>query len=1046
MKTNLRLMKFCVATGLTLTSVLANSAYITASGADTNLLSGNATLNALHTTSLFSIQQEKEVTGTVRDNKGTPLPGVTVQVKGTSKGTKTDANGHYKLNAKAGDILVFSSIGMTGKELVVNTGSEFNIALDESVRGLSELVVTALGVKRSEKSTTYATQQLSGVELTKAKDANLMNALSGKTVGVTIARSSSGVGGSVKVLLRGNKSANGSNQPLYVIDGVPMTNFSTQQPNSTWGGNGTINYAPGRDGGDGISNLNPDDIESISILKGASSAALYGSQAANGVILITTKKGGAGQTRVNFSSNLTIDQAAYKPKFQNSYGQTEPKATQSWGAKINNAQDNLSDFFRTGTTLTNAINFSAGSNIMQTYFSYANTLSNGIVPGNKLTRHNINFRETGHFLNDKLTVDGNVNYIVQKVENGPVSGLYFNPLTGLYLFPRGLDISPYKNNYEIMDPERQLMKQNWPFDEDVQQNPYWIPNRNGSVADRYRTMINVSAKYDLTKTIYLQARGSIDRTNDVYESDIYAGTHPVLSSKDGRFIYSNQTTTQSYGDFIANFTIPADKFKINAILGTSITDTRTKGETFDTYNNGLYIPNVFTIQNMIMPTYLAATLPENRSQLQAVFANVNLSFNDWVFLDLTGRNDWSSNLSYTNNYSYFYPSAGLTFMLNQMFTMPEIVNYAKLRGSYAVVGNTVPVYITNIQSHLGSNPGTVNFNTRKPFGEMKPEKTRSLELGTSWRFVNNRLNFDFTYYKTNTINQYFEITVPPGTGYSTRFINGGNLENKGVEIMLGYDILKNSQLTWNSAANFSTNKNTVKELAPGIDQFILTEAANNSYQSMIVVGGSYGDIYGKKLQRDEQGRVKLSDKGKPLSDDAFTLIGNPNPKWQAGWNNNIGYKNFSLSFLIDGKFGGQVLSITQSMLDLYGVSKETGDARNAGGVIVNAVDDQGKAISKVDAETWYTSVGGRAGVSGEYIYSASNVRLREVSLGYSLPLKGAYVKALKLSLVGRNLAYIYKKAPFDPELTMSTGNGLSGVDVFSLPATRSFGLNVNVSF
>lgn len=1046
MKTNLRLMKLCVATGLTLTSVLANSAYITASGAGTHLHSGNAALNALHTTSLFSVQQEKEVTGTVRDNKGTPLPGVTVQVKGTSKGTKTDANGHYKLNAKAGDILVFSSIGMTGKELAVNTGSEFNIALDESVRGLSELVVTALGVKRSEKSTTYATQQLSGVELTKAKDANLMNALSGKTVGVTIARSSSGVGGSVKVLLRGNKSANGSNQPLYVIDGVPMTNFSTQQPNSTWGGNGTINYAPGRDGGDGISNLNPDDIESISILKGASSAALYGSQAANGVILITTKKGGAGQTRVNFSSNFTIDQAAYKPKFQNSYGQTDPKATQSWGPKINNAQDNLSDFFRTGTTLTNAINFSAGSNIMQTYFSYANTLSNGIVPGNKLTRHNINFRETGHFLNDKLTVDGNVNYIVQKVNNGPVSGLYFNPLSGLYLFPRGLDISPYKNNYEIMDPERQLMKQNWPFDEDVQQNPYWIPNRNGSVADRYRTMINVSAKYDLTKTIYLQARGSIDRTNDVYESDIYAGTHPVLSSKDGRFIYSNQTTTQSYGDFIANFTIPADKFKINAILGTSITDTRTKGETFDTYNNGLYIPNVFTIQNMIMPTYLAATLPENRSQLQAVFANVNLSFNDWVFLDLTGRNDWSSNLSYTNNYSYFYPSAGLTFMLNQMFTMPEIVNYAKLRGSYAVVGNTVPVYITNIQSHLGSNPGTVNFNTRKPFGEMKPEKTRSLELGTSWRFVNNRLNFDFTYYKTNTINQYFEITVPPGTGYSTRFINGGNLENKGVEIMLGYDILKNSQLTWNSAANFSTNKNTVKELAPGIDQFILTETANNSYQSMIVVGGSYGDIYGKKLQRDEQGRVKLSDKGKPLSDDAFTLIGNPNPKWQAGWNNNIGYKNFSFSFLIDGKFGGQVLSITQSMLDLYGVSKETGDARDAGGVIVNAVDDQGKAVSKVDAETWYTSVGGRAGVSGEYIYSASNVRLREVSLGYSLPLKGAYVKALKLSLVGRNLAYIYKKAPFDPELTMSTGNGLSGVDVFSLPATRSFGLNVNVSF
>lgn len=991
---------------------------------------------------------DQEVTGTVRDSKGTPLPGVTVSVKGQSKGTQTNGSGVYKINVNPGDILVFSYVGFTTQEVRTGNSSTLDVSLLENVRGLSELVVTALGVKRSEKSVTYATQQVSGAELTKARDANLMNSLSGKAAGVTIARSTSGVGGSVKVLLRGNKSAQGNNQPLYVIDGIPMTNFTTQQPNSTWGGDGNINYAPGRDGGDGISNLNPDDIESISVLKGASAAALYGSQAANGVILITTKKGSVGQARVNFTSNFTVERAAYKPDLQSSYGQTENGATQSWGDKINGAQDNVKDFFRTGNTWTNAINFSAGNQMMQTYFSYANTKANGIVPGNELLRHNFNFRETGHFLDDKLTIDGNVNYITQKIDNSPVTGLYFNPLTGLYLFPRGQDLSPYRNNYEKSDEFRKLNVQNWPFNEDVQQNPYWIIHRNPSTGDRYRTLLNASVRYEVASWLNIQGRGSIDRTNDVYQSNIYAGTNPVLSSPNGRFIYNNQTTTQTYGDLIASFNIPAtDKFKIGGLVGTSITDTRTKGEAFDSYTNGLHIPNVFTIQNMVTPTYTAVTLPENRQQLQSVFGNVNLSFNDYIFVDLTGRNDWSSNLSYTSNYSYFYPSAGLTLMLSQLFKLPAAISYSKIRGAYSVVGNTVPVYVTNLLSRLGSNPGTVAFNTRAPFTELKPEKTRSLELGTAWRFFKDRLNVDITYYKTNTINQYFEIAVPPGTGYSTRFINGGDIQNTGVEAVLGYDILSSGKLRWNSALNYSVNSNTVKKLAPNVDQFVLTTNSNNSYQSIIKIGGSYGDIYGVTLKRDESGRVVFDKDGLPTLNSGFNYLGNPNPKWQLGWNNNLSYKDFTLSFLIDGKFGGEVLSITESMMDLYGVSARTAGDRDRGGVSVNGVEDgSGKVIDKADPGKWYHTIGGRAGVSGEYMYSATTVRLREVALGYTVPLKRGFVKGVKVALVGRNLAYFYKKAPYDPELTMSTGNGLSGVDVFSLPATRSFGLNLNVSF
>jgi TonB-linked SusC/RagA family outer membrane protein len=990
-----------------------------------------------------AVQPAATIQGTVVDGAGQPLANVAIQVKGTTRGAMTDEKGHFSLQAEITDVLVFNYVGFEKKEVPVGSNTMLQVVLTESNKQLNTVVVTALGVKRSEKSITYATQQVSGVELTKAKDPNLINTLNGKVAGLNISSSSSGVGGSAKVILRGNKSGLGSNQALYVIDGVPMNNALTAQPNSSYGGSGSY------DGGDPISNLNPDDIESISVLKGASAAALYGSQGANGVILVTTKSGKAGRTIINFSSSLNLSSVAYKPEFQHSYGQTNTTSGQSWGSKVSGDQDNLSSFFQTGQNLTNSISLSGGSEKMQTYFSYANTAAKGIEPKNKLSRNNISFKETGHFLNDKLTAEADVNYINQTIDNTPLSGFYFNPLTGLYLFPRGKDIQPYKDNFEVFDPTRRLPLQNWPFNEDVQQNPWWIVNRNPNSLDRNRILLNASLKYDVNKWLNIQARGSIDRINDVYEQKIFAGTNTTLSPANGVYVYSNTTTNQQYGDLLANFNIPVgEDIRVTGVLGGSLRDIVTKGEKFNSGQDGLNIPNLFVIQNFkqLNPVN-SGTLQENHSQFQSVFGSANISYKDWAFLDLTARNDWSSNLAFTPTGSYFYPSVGLNVILSQVAKLPAFISFAKVRGSFAQVGNSPLAYQSNPAQYAFSAGNSFSKNNTAPFTDLKPEKTNSLEFGTEWRFFDNRLSADVTYYKTNTKNQTLQIAAPWGSYYESYFINAGNIQNQGVEAVIRYEVLRDSKLKWNTGFNFATNKNKIIELSPQVADFTLSGASGSNYVSKFKVGGSYGDIYGNVLQRDAQGRVMIDADGNPIKQGGdFVYLGNSNTKWQLGWNNNLEYKGFTLSFLIDGKFGGQVMSITQSMMDQYGVSKVTGDARDAGGVQVNGVDLNGNAVSVVDAQKWYSTVGGREAASGEYMYSATTVRLRELALGYTVPVKASFVKALKLSLTGRNLVYFSKKAPFDPELTMSTANGLSGVDIFMPPATRNYGLTLNATF
>lgn len=985
------------------------------------------------------------IEGKVTTATGAPLQNVAVQVKGTTRGTLTNDQGAFTIQANTGDILLFGYLGYDSKTVTVGIETNITVVMTQSDNQLGAVVVTALGVKRTEKSITYSTQQVGGEELTKAKDANLINTLNGKVAGLNISSSASGVGGSAKVILRGSKSGLGSNQALYVIDGVPMNNTISNQPTSVYGGSSSY------DGGDPISNLNPDDIESISVLKGASAAALYGSQGANGVIIVTTKSGKEGKTTVNFSSGFMLSSAAYEPKFQNHYGQTSAGNTQSWGDKISGAHNNLPDFFRTGNNWTNSLSLSGGTEKMQTYFSYANTSANGIEPTNKLGRNNLNFKETGHFLNNKLTATADVNYITQTIDNTPLSGFYFNPLTGLYLFPRGQNLKQYQDQYEVPSPARNYLEvQNWPFNEDLQQNPWWILNRNTNTLKRNRFLANASLKYDVNSWLNITARGSLDRINDKYEQKIYAGTLATLSPANGVYNYSNNTTTQQYGDLLANFNIPVNKdLKIMGVLGASILDNVTDGFHLNSGQDGLYLPNIFTLQNFVaINAKNSGTNPENHSQTQSVFASANISYKDWIYLDLTGRNDWASALAYTPNGSYFYPSAGLNVILTSLLHMPQAISFAKVRGSYAVVGNAPLPYQSNAAQNTFSAGGAIQPNVNAPFDNLKPEKTKSLEIGTEWRFFENRLSADVTYYKTNTTNQTLQIAASQATFYNTYYINAGNIQNQGIEAVVKYDVVRNHKFTWNTGFNFSTNENKILELSPLVDRFTLSGASGANYASQFKVGGSFGDIYGTTLSRDAQGRIRIDDNGNPIKQSGdLVLVGNSNIKWQLGWNNNLTYENFSLSFLIDGKFGGQVMSVTQSVMDQYGVSKASGDARDAGGVKVNGVvASTGTAVTTVDAQKWYSTVGGREAVSSEYMYSATTVRLREAALGYTVPVQNSFVKALKFSATGRNLLYFYKKAPFDPEMTMSTSNGLSGVDVFMLPATRSYGLSLNATF
>ena len=988
-----------------------------------------------------------QVRGVVSGFSNIPLSGVSIKEKNCPNGTISDKDGKFSLSVSSNAVLLFSFIGYETAEYKVEGQNYISISLKERYFLLDTIMVTALGIPKKSSSLSYSAEEVSGELLNKVKAPNMITALTGKIAGVRINQSSSGVNGSAKVNIRGIRSVAGDNQPLYVLDGVPILNTYSEQPYSAIGG---ISNAGNRDGGDGISNLNPENIEKITVLKGASASALYGSHAANGVILITTKKGDAGALKVTFSTNLLFDRAFSLPQMQNSYGVSDN--VDSWGSRRQmQKNDNLNEFFRSGVNSITFLGFMFGNQKIQNVISYANTAGHGIIENNRLRKHNLHFKQSSSVLEGRLDVEASVNLIRSTEIDKPVpGGFYMNPLVGLYRFPRGEKLSYYKDNFEIYDVDRKLYGQNWHASiEDFEQNPYWITNRISSEDQRMRIMPSIALSLKLLSWLKLQARGNVDYVSDKFRQKFYATTAPALCGVNGRYIESDFQEMLVYGDVMAMIDRTFSSFSVNAVIGASINDKTLNSIRYDSKNASLRYPNVFTLANIVMDG--SASLDQQidaRRQLQSLFGTFTLGYREAFYFDFSVRNDWSSTLAFTSHEKtgFFYPSLGTSWIMSRTFKMPTWISFAKIRASYSKVGNDIPLFITNPVSHIGAG-GEIQISDVAPFKEMEPEITNSVDIGMEWRFFMNRFGVNFSFYKTNTLNQFFKLPALSGDQYAYRYVNAGDIQNLGVELSLSGTPVITPDLQWKTTINISHNKNKVKRLHDELSEFVYGPTSfSSTYAMKLVKGGAIGDIYGKAFLRDGQGNIIFEtegyNKGLPCvtGDGNTEKVGNANPLFLLGWNNTLNYKNIDLSFLIDCRYGGEILSQTQADMDMYGVSKETAKARDRGYVML-----EGRKIENVKG-FYKNVVGGRAGVTEYYMYDATNIRLRELSVGYSLPSKWIEkircLRNVRLAFTARNLFFIYKKAPFDPDLILSTGNDNQGIEVFGMPTIRSLGFNI----
>ena len=1000
-------------------------------------------------TALRSYAQEgggSTLEGLIKDDSG-PLLGATVIVKNTTRGTTTDMDGKFRLEGlQPGDVLQVTYVGYDPYEVTYTGQTTLDILMTTTANQLNAVVVTAMGIERQSKTLSYAAETVGGDDVADIKSVNMINALQGKAAGLQITPNSTGAGGSSKILFRGNKSINGSNQPLVVVDGVPlMMNITSDQVDSNWGAQ--------RDGGDAMSTINPDDIASISLLKGASAAALYGAVAANGAIMITTKSAMAGRLAVNVSSNTTIDTPLSLPEFQNTYG---ANGQYSWGDKLaSKAPDYAEKFFRTGWTTNNSISINGGAEDLRAYFSYGNVTSGGITPENDYSQHTLNAKVGFDLFNDHIKVDFNAKYVNQHISNQPAGGFVFNPLVGTYTFPRGGDWNGYKSNFETYNGELNANVQNWVTTTDeTNSNPYWLLNRERPVVERNRYEFGGSIKYQIIDGLSLTGRMRYERADEHYVRNHYASSYGNKYTY-GKMDDNRYFSEQLYADLLAQYNHTWDDFSLNATLGTSMMQTRSNNVSLlyeqskfvAPGNGGAYYPNIFNPSNFYMN---GTTMGLERKRLNSVFGAVTFGFKEALFLDVTARNDWSSALAYTDGYSFFYPSVGASLLLNRFVDMGRNIDLFKFRGSYSIVGNDVPVYKTNPRYTYGDQ-GAINPPESVPFRTLKPEKTHSFEVGFDGEFFQHRLHVNATYYKTNTKNQYFEVTLPWESGYKSQFVNAGNVQNQGFELTAGWFQDFGNEFTWSTDLNLSYNDNKIIELFDGIQDGVTVSNLGGA-KVILYEGGQYGDLYVRTLKRDESGKLVTEtpegadyqipvNGGEQNSD--LKYMGNMNSKWNMGWNNTFRYKDLTLSMLIDFRIGGKVVSMTEATLDGYGVSERTGRARDRGYVMREGIKFSNvKAYYDVVGATSFNSVYNVE----DYVYDATNVRMREISLGYTFRNLFGQSKNLTLAFIARNLFFFYKDATMDPDVSMGTGNGLQGFDVFNLPTTRSFGLNVKLNF
>lgn len=997
--------------------------------------------------------EPRTVSGTVIDHNGQPIPGASVFVQGTTTGTTTDIDGRFTLLVPGnllGGSLEFNSLGYEIVRRVIGSNKNFTVTLNEEVVSLEGTVVTALGIRRDQKALSYNVQEVNAELLTSVKDANFINSLAGKVAGVAINTSSSGVGGASKVVLRGNKSISQSSNALYVIDGIPMYNFG--------GGGGTEFDSKGAS--ESIADLNPEDIQSISVLTGAAAAALYGSQAANGAVMITTKKGQSGKLKVSFSSNTEFLSPFRLPEFQNRYGtglngRDSGSGVYSWGAYIpEGARYNYSpkDYFETGHTYTNAFSISGGTDKNQTYFSAAAVNSDGIIPNNIYDRYNFTFRNTSYFLKDKLKLDASASYIMQKDQNMTNQGVYANPLTSAYLFPRGENFDLYRN-FERYNSGTKLMEQFWGDDlaGDLRmQNPYWINYRNLRNNNKRRYMLSLNVSYDILDWLNIAGRVRIDNANNLYTQKYYATTEATISEggKNGHYTEARTYDTQTYADIMVNVNKTWQDWSLVANAGASLNDIKTDELRYGgpIQENGL--ANVFNVFDLD-DTKKRASKSGWHDQTRSIFGSLELGWKKMLYLTLTGRNDWASQLAGSSSKSFFYPSAGLSWIPTGLCDMGAL-SYLKVRGSVASVGMPFPRFLTIPTYEYDATSKIWKDKTHYPIGDLKPERTLTYEVGLEARLWQD-LSINLSWYLADTYNQTFDPQLPPSSSYSTIYLQTGSVRNTGVEASVGYNHTWHG-FTWDSNFTFSWNRNEILELAGDAKNPITGEALNlpkldikalGKAKYVLKQGGSLGDLYTTSaIMGSDKGYIEVDENGNITIDDIGTdiFLGSVFPKYNLAWRNDLSCKGIHLGFLFSGRIGGVCYSATQANLDLYGVSEASADARDAGGVLVNGRE-------WMDAQKWYQAIGSQSGLPLYYTYSATNFRLQELSIGYTLPRKLFRDKcSLTISAVGHNLWMIYCKAPFDPEAIASTGNNYQGIDYFMMPSLRSMGFNIKLDF
>ena len=996
-----------------------------------------------------------------KDGSLTPGAGVAVREAGTTNGTSTNEKGEFSLDIKDGSAtLQLSYVGYKSIELAVADKTSLTIILEPEVRQLQDVVVTALGITRQKKSLTYSTQTLKGGELSDTREVNLTSGMNGKVAGLTISKTNSGPGSSNRIIFRGNRSITGNNQPLIVVDGVRIDNTAKAFADVTLFGT--------RDNGDGISNINPDDVESMTVLTGASAASLYGSDAANGAIIITTRKGRTGKgIGIDIGSSAMFESPMIFPKLQNTYGQGDggnfvANSINSWGPKMDGQSvtdwtgksqpltpqsSNSRDFFRTGSELINSVAVSAGGDRSQTYFSFTNTYSKGIIPNNDYKRNNFNLRHSVQ-LDKGLSLDLKANYINEDVINRPMTGAANYAVATIFSMPRSLRLNDIKN-FETQNPDGSLTQNYWSTPKPSFQNPYWSTNRNLYDRTRDRLIGLVSLKWQITKELSIQGRTSLDYYMDHSEEKDYNDSYWISYTGQGNYVINKESNRQWNNDVLVNYNKElSPDLTLNVNAGASIEQFNYEGT--NTNDQGLNAPNLFSLSNALASV---STNFIQRTEKQSVYAAAQLGYRNYLFLDLTGRNDWNSTLPVNNN-SYFFPSFGLSGILNEMLHLPETISLLKLRASYAQVGNGTAFNQLKPSYTLvpGGNGGFLNIDRVLHDANLKPEKTKSVELGLELGLFKNRAGAELTVYKTNTINQILSIGVPNPSGYAFRIINAGNIRNEGIELTVHGRPIDGRNVKWNISANFGLNRNKILYL-DSLQKMPPLSSPETLGEIVAEEGKAYGGIYTSSLQRSAKGQVLVDDAtGLPLVETDVTkhFAGNYNPDWTAGLINSVSFKSWTLSFQIDMRKGGVLVSGTQALLAANGTSQLTLAGRESGFVVPNSVTSSGGTNSKtVSAQDYWSTVAGANPVGELFTYSATNIRMREASLSYAVParwLDGKFFKAASLSLVGRNLFFLKNDAyGFDPESAIGTGNN-QGLEYTSVPATRSYGLYLKLNF